>query len=661
MQQTESGYYIIQPGDLDIKSNRHEGQVRSTCPVCRDQRTHGQQACMSINLDTGFGQCFKCGAKFVLQEHYERYLLNHQYDKTLNREKTMKPKDDTPSRGAVLRKEESAAAEPGGAAKGDTTAGTSKTVTPMQESGDRAKRDGGGGLHSEPTPHATQRRTFRTPDVSGLADTLNGTLVDYLLRRGIDPKVALRAGVRGAKRSFGGLERDCLAFCYNEAGRTVNVQYKTTDKQFQLESGCELIPWNVDACLGRDEVFITEGMMDALALMQCGIDNVVSVPNGANSVLPKAFDRFMESHFRPLTTIYIAGDTDEEGLKLRAALCRYFGEARCKLVEWAGCKDANELLMVQGEAAVRKCVGQAADCPIRNVTTVGSLADRLQALFENGIPEGRMIGLLGFDHLVKFELGRFCVISGYPGAGKSSFADFLMMRLALREGWKAAVFSPEKYPTELHCVELLQMLCGRRFLKSEMTDELKAKAVDWLSRQVYHIDCECGTTIEAILDSARQVIRRYGIRQLLLDPFNYIELPTIAGANDTQKISEVLKAIVAFAHEENVLVMLVAHPKKPDEQDKKGRASLYDIAGSADFYNKCDYGIILRRDKELKLTFVNVLKIRFQHLGRIGYCALRFDRETGRYAGCHERQGDNAKGEKVTTYEPETADKVSWV
>ena len=65
-------------------------------------------------------------------------------------------------------------------------------------------------------------------------------------------------------------------------------------------------------------------------------------------------------------------------------------------------------------------------------------------------------------------------------------------------------------------------------------------------------------------------------------------------------------------------MMLVAHPKKPDEQDKKGRASLYDIAGSADFYNKCDYGIILRRDKELKLTFVNVLKIRFQHLGRIG-------------------------------------------
>ena len=551
----------------------------------------------------------------------------------------MKSKDIDMSHGATLKKEGSRASEP-------------SSVT---------KRDSGGRLDFEPSLTATQRKSYRLPDVTGLDDTLNGTLVDYLLCRGIDPKVAIRAGVRGARRTFGGLERDCLAFCYNEAGRTVNVQYKTTDKQFLLEPGCELIPWNVDACLGRDEVFITEGMMDALALMQCGIDNVVSVPNGASSVLPKAFGRFLESHFQPLTTIYIAGDTDGEGLKLRTALCRYFGEARCKLVEWAGCKDANELLVAQDEAAVRKCVEQAADCPVPNVTTVSSLSDKLQALFENGIPEGRIIGLLGFDPLVKFELGRFCVISGYPGAGKRSFADFLMMRLALREGWKAAVFSPEKYPTELHCVELLQLLCGRKFLKSEMTAELKTKAVGWLSQQVYHIDCECGTTIEAILESARQVIRRYGIRQLLLDPFNYIELPTIAGANDTQKISEVLKAIVTFAHEENVLVVLVAHPRKPDEQDKKGRASLYDIAGSADFYNKCDYGIILRRDKEMKLTFVNVLKIRFQHLGRIGRCALRFDRDTGRYAGCHEGKEDNAKGEKVTTYKPEAADRESWV
>ena len=108
----------------------------------------------------------------------------------------MKSKDIDMSHGATLKKEGSRAAEP-------------SSVT---------KRDSGGRLDFEPSPTVTQRKSYRLPDVTGLDDTLNGTLVDYLLCRGIDPKVAIRAGVRGARRTFGGLERDCLAFCYNEAG-----------------------------------------------------------------------------------------------------------------------------------------------------------------------------------------------------------------------------------------------------------------------------------------------------------------------------------------------------------------------------------------------------------------------------------------------------------
>jgi twinkle protein len=131
---------------------------------------------------------------------------------------------------------------------------------------------------------------------------------------------------------------------------------------------------------------------------------------------------------------------------------------------------------------------------------------------------------------------------------------------------------------------------------------------------------------------------------LLIDPFNYVDLPVMSGATDTQKISMVLKQIVAFARTYKVLVIVVAHPRKPqtDGRDKQGLSSvpsLYDIAGSADFYNKCDYGIILQREKptdnqkRLPLTWIHVQKVRFRHLGQIGRRAFGFDPTSGRFVG----------------------------
>ena len=131
---------------------------------------------------------------------------------------------------------------------------------------------------------------------------------------------------------------------------------------------------------------------------------------------------------------------------------------------------------------------------------------------------------------------------------------------------------------------------------------------------------------------------------LLLDPFNYIDLPVKSGTTDTQKISMVLKQIVAFARKYKVMVILVAHPRKPqaDSKDKQSQhsvPSLYDIAGSADFYNKCDYGLILQREPETEnaksqsLVDVYVQKVRFRHLGQLGRCVFGFDPQSNRFVG----------------------------
>ena len=275
------------------------------------------------------------------------------------------------------------------------------------------------------------------------------------------------------------------------------------------------------------------------------------------------------------------------------------------------------------------------------VATIDDQAEAFHELVNNGVPRFPGINLFGFSHLVRFEPGRLMVISGFPGAGKSSFADYVMMSLAVQQGWKAAVYSPEKYPMSLHYYELGQILMGREMSEKHFTVQALDRGFRFLRENIFHISEEC-SSIEDIIATASQLVRLKGIRTLLIDPFNYIDLPVLSGANDTQKITHVLRQIVDFAHQYKVFVILVAHPKKPQTDGRKNEPqipSLYDIAGSADFYNKCDYGVILQRQrsdsytKAPSLTWIHVLKIRFRHLGQLGTRAFGFDSTCGRFVG----------------------------
>ena len=72
---------------------------------------------------------------------------------------------------------------------------------------------------------------------------LDAVAIDYLMKRGIRPETAKKAGVCSAHRVIGGTERHCLAFTFREGTKVVNIQYKTTDKLFAMEPDCEIIPW----------------------------------------------------------------------------------------------------------------------------------------------------------------------------------------------------------------------------------------------------------------------------------------------------------------------------------------------------------------------------------------------------------------------------------
>ena len=471
-----------------------------------------------------------------------------------------------------------------------------------------------------------------------------GSIMEYLKKRCLKPETLMRLGVGFARlpAETPDGKKTFLAFRFLEQGDVVNVQYKSPDKEFRFEKNCRMLPYNIDSVLGAETVYITEGMMDTAVLIQCGYESVISLPNGCGTRMA-CFDPYKE-HFRGVKIVY-AGDTDEKGIEKQDEVAKYFADNDFWYVDWGECKDANEVLIAHGEEAVRSCINSPYQRMPFGVVTIDNEADAFFELVNNGIPKFPGIRLRGFAHLVRFEPGRLMIISGFPGAGKSSFADYIMISLCVQQGWKAAVFSPEKYPMSLHYYELGQILMGREMSAKNFTRQALERGYQFLRENVFHISEEC-SSIEDIIATATQLVRLKGIRTLLIDPFNYVDLPVLTGANDTQKITHVLRQIVNFAHQYKVLVILVAHPKKPQAEGGRKQEpqmpSLYDIAGSADFYNKCDYGLILQRQrsdsytKAPALTWIHVLKIRFRHLGQIGARAFGLDTTCGRFIGTAE-------------------------
>ena len=77
----------------------------------------------------------------------------------------------------------------------------------------------------------------------------------------------------------------------------------------------------------------------------------------------------------------------------------------------------------------------------------------------------------------------------------------------------------------------------------------------------------------------------------------------------------------------------MAHPtKQPRNKDGVIEApTLYDISGSANFYNKADFGIVVHRNRVDGTVEVHVQKVKFKHLGEVGTAIFKYNINNGRY------------------------------
>lgn len=423
----------------------------------------------------------------------------------------------------------------------------------------------------------------------------------------------------------------CIAFQYFENSELINVKYRDKSKKFYLSKNCELIPYNID-CLKLKEKYliICEGEFDCLSWIERDYFSVISVPNGASentSYLDKYIDEICNYE-----KIILATDNDAKGILLNKALITRIGEEKCFNLDYKGCKDTNEYLQKNKE--LKTLFDSNFNTQIKGLVDLTDIEIKLDSLFETGYILGKTIGIPQLDNLIKWELGKFAVITGLPSSGKSEFVDFICMRLNLIHKWKIGYFSPES-PTEIHAIKLIDKIIGKSTFNKEIGREQFACVKDFIKDNYFWILPESEDfTIKSILKLAEKLIRTKGIKVLILDPYNCFEHDYSEDKSVTSYVSRFLARVTNFARKHNILIVLVAHPKKIENKNKQGDykpPGLYDISDSAHFYNKCDYGIIQHIDFERDIASTRIEKVKTKWMGKKGVVEWIYNMDSGRY------------------------------
>ena len=411
-----------------------------------------------------------------------------------------------------------------------------------------------------------------------------------------------------------------IKFNYFAGGELVNIKYRDGRKNFKLYKGAEKVFYNIDSIVGYNECVIVEGEMDVLALHEAGIKNVISVPNGAtlNSNNLDYLDNCID-YFDDKEKIILAVDSDEAGQALQSELIRRLGSEVCYLATFEDCKDANEYLLKHGKEKLSGRIKGSKPVPMENVTTFRDIEGEITDFVHNGFKPGYQVGLEHFDSIFSTYTGQFITVTGIPSSGKSDFVDQMVIGYNQNYGWKTAFASPENVPTYLHAHKLMRKVWQGMPTKADIGGDKWNQIADHCNESFFHIDME-HYTLESVLRKAAELVKRKGIKCLVIDPFNKVR-DVDSRTEDVNKYTmEYLQKIEIFAKKYDVLVFIVAHPTKmyKDKDGKIEEPTMYNIKGGGEWYDASYHGLLVHRDYENKTVKCKVLKVKFQNLGENG-------------------------------------------
>jgi len=467
-------------------------------------------------------------------------------------------------------------------------------------------------------------KDYVRPDALNVVDPkqLGSKVYEWFKTRGISQKTLDDLNVTEGKEFMPqtGKSENTIQFNYIMGDELINVKYRDGRKNFKLYKGAEKIFYNINSIVGYDDCVITEGEIDVLALHEAGIKNAISVPNGAtlNSNNLDYLDNCID-YFENKERVILAVDNDEPGQALQQEFIRRLGAEVCYIATFEDCKDANEYLIKYGKEKLIKRIEGARPVPLENVTTLKDIEDEITDFVRNGFKRGYQIGLPNFDDIFSTYTGQFITVTGIPSSGKSDFVDQMVVGYNQKYQWKTAFASPENAPTYLHAHKLMRKVWQDMPKKTDIGSDKWNQVAEHVNDNFYFIDME-RYTLESVLRKGAELVKRKGIKCLVIDPFNKVRDVDCKTEDVNRYTMEYLTKIEIFAKKYDVLVFIVAHPTKmyKDSNGKIEEPTMYNIKGGGEWYDASYHGILVHRDYENKTVKAKVLKVKFQNLGENG-------------------------------------------
>lgn len=489
--------------------------------------------------------------------------------------------------------------------------------------------------HCQWKGNVRNEKKYTRPQPAGL--DLDDSVLAHFESRGIRRETVQHFRVTQSIETMpqDGKKHKTINFNYFRGGELINVKFKTREKFFKMVSDAEKIPYNYNGILTADQIIICEGEEETMCWYQAGYPFAVSCPSGASTGNNNLEWLDNSYHLFENKKIFLATDNDQPGKKLAEDIARRFEPENLFRINFGDEKDANDILKKYGEAKLVELFNEAKPLPIPEISSVDDFEDQLLDIYNSQYPKGDVVGYPELDNLISWRRGQFVVGSGIPGHGKTTWVDQICVRLAFRKNWKFAVFSPEN-DNVLKSIRMAEQISGRPVHgANRMSIDQYRKALSMLNHHFSFYDTENlnDYKIDNLLRIGKSLIRQKGVDCIVLDPFNYIDIDSESDSGN-DRIGKMLVKLKKFAKVNNVLIILIAHPRKMQRDKNTGEYEiprLYDISGSHHFANVADNGFVVHRDFKTGLVDIYVQKIKHYFMGKVGFVTMEFDPFTGRY------------------------------
>ena len=303
------------------------------------------------------------------------------------------------------------------------------------------------------------------------------------------------------------------------------------------------------------------------------------------------------------------------------------------------------MLTKKGAETLRSVLNEPKNFPLEGILNISDIWKSVLSYNEAGV-KNYSIGLPNSDEFFKMSMGEWTVVTGIPNSGKSDVIDQVFCNLALDHDMRCGIFAPESFPYEGHIKRI-----ANKLNETNCNNEQLNNTKDFIKDHFYwvKIDLE-NLTLKGILNAFRDLVFQKGINVCVIDPWNMLDH---SAQRDHSYIGRVLSEITQFCQQTNTHLFLVAHPRKIEsENGNYKKPTLYDISGSADFFNKAYNGLIVFRCIGQKTKFdsdtvkMYVEKVKRKENGQLGEFDIAPDFKRG---GVYRNVDDNDKKYEVAT------------